>query len=141
MAEQPEWDHYDDLQALVRYLEVQARQGILPACATEGHCEECPLGTECPAAYDSDFMSLLRYYRSLYSASERLRERRINAVVQVLQRHKLPMHWELVAQIVEDQEPKLFPSHWSVRSVLTRNPDQFSEDSSGSYFLEPVYDL
>ena len=135
MAEQPEWDQFDDLQALFRYLERQARQGILPACAAEGYCEECPLGTECPVAYDSDSMSLLRYYQSQYAASERIKEKRINAVVQVLQRHKLPMHWELLVQIVEEKEPGLFPSRWSVRSVLTRNPDQFSEDSSGSYFL------
>ena len=137
MAGQPGWDQYDDLQAHVRYLEVLAHQGILPVCATEGHCEECPLGAVCPVASDIDFMALLHYYSSLHAAAEQLRERRLHAVIRVLRRHKLPMHWELLARILEEEEPKLFPSHRSVLGVLARNPDRFSEDSPGSYFLEP----
>ena len=137
LAERSDGDQYDDLQAQVRFLEVQARQGILPACATGSHCDECPFSPVCPIAPDRDFMALLHYYSSLHAVDEQLKQRRLNAVIRILKRHRLPMHWELVAGIVEEEEPKLFPSHRSVLGILTRNPDRFSEDSSGSYFLGP----
>ena len=138
MANQLDWVlYYDDVQAHVRYLEVQARKGSLPTCATEERCEDCPLGGQCPVSADNDFIALLLYYSSLHTVTENLRDRRLHAVVRVLRRHKLPMHWELVAQIVDKEEPQLFPSDKSVLGILTRNPDRFSEDSPGSYFLEP----
>ena len=135
LAGQPDWNRYDDIQAHVRYLEVQAHQGILPACAAEGYCEECPLDAVCPVASDSDFIALLRYYRSLHADAEQFKERRLHAVSRVLRRHQLPMHWELVARILEEEEPNLFPSHRSVLGILVHNPNRFSEDSPGSYFL------
>ena len=46
------------------------------------------------------------------------------------------MHWQLLARIVEEENPGLFPSHASIRGILASNPDQFSEDSPGSYFLD-----
>ena len=135
MAAQLDWDRYDDLQAHIRYLESEARRGFLPSCVTHSYCEECPLGARCPVASDNDFISLLEHFSTLYAAAEQLKERRLVAVSRVLQKHKLPMHWELVARIIDEEEPELFPSHRSVLGILVRNPSLFTEDSPGSYFL------
>ena len=91
----------------------------------------------CPLASDGDFIALLHYYTSLHTAAEKLKQRRLHAIIRILERHRLPMHWELVARIVDDENPELFPSNRSVLGILAHNPDRFSEDSPGSYFLGP----
>lgn len=136
---QYDWLQYDDdvLQAQIRFLEGEARRGVLPECAVGGECYDCPLISDriCELALDADFMSLLSYYNSIYMAAKQLQQRRVNAVAKVLQRHRLAMHWELVAKILKEEEPGLFSTDRAVLNILARNPHRFSQDTVGSYFL------
>ena len=136
-----DWMPYDDvMQAHLRFLEGEAHRGVLPECAMGGQCYDCSLMSEfaCELALDADFMALLTYYSSIHLATERLNRKRVNAVANVLKRHKLAMHWELVARIVKEEEPDLFSTDRSVLSILVRNPQRFFKDTQGSYFLAPT---
>ena len=138
-----DWMPYDEvLWAHMRFLEGQARRGILPECAMGGQCYDCPLESEieCGVVLDADFLALLGYYCSIHLANEQLNQNRVNAVSSVLKRHKLAMHWELVARIVKEEEPDLFSTDRSVLSVLVKNPQRFFKDTQGSYFLAPTSD-
>ncbi len=148
-ADDPGWDIYDELWPHIRHLEHEAGEGRLPRCAFEGRCEDCPVasGKTCPISTDNDFISLLLYYsatdsglsqltaQSSQSWTQTVREQRLNLIARVLQRNKLAMHWELVAKIVKEEEPVLFPSPRSVLATLRGNPERFSMESPGSYFL------
>ena len=151
LADDPDWELYYDLRGRIRYLEREAGEGRLPECAVEGQCEDCFVAstTTCPISTDNDFISLLTYYstggslfgqpavRTQQSWAGPIRVKRLRTLIRVLQRHKIPMHWELVAKIVKEEEPALFPSPRSVLGTLISSPDRFSPGPPGSYFLNP----
>ena len=128
---------YEDVQAHVRFLSAEAYRGNLSGCPSGEQCEDCPWASlvACAIASDTEFMALLHVYASEHAAAEQLRERRVNALVKILQRHKLAMHWEFVARIAIEAESDLFPSDRSVLGILVHHPERFSEDSAGSYIL------
>ncbi len=80
---------------------------------------------------------MLEYYSSRHAAAEQLRERRMDAVARILRRHKIAMHWELLAAIVISGEDGLFLSERAVLATLAHNPDWFLEESPGCYRLLP----
>lgn len=142
MRAQPDWNQADDgVQVHARFLLAQARHGVLPECAIGGICEDCPLVSlaTCPLAFDVDFMALLDHYNEEYADYERLKERRLRALTRVLRRHKLAMHGELIARIVNEAEPGLFPNDKSVLATLAHHPEFFFEETPGAYCLAPLF--
>ncbi len=113
--------------------------GWLPECVrTEGdRCWDCPLEdpAACPIRGDPDYFDYLRWLRSRYVARERLRVRRIGALRSILVRHKLPLHWQMVAKIAEGEFPKLFDSPESVKQWLVLNPAVFEPEQEGIFGL------
>ena len=129
-------DH-DEVHAYAQTLLSQAYNGILPECSRGGLCQDCPVLNTlgCPIAADTDFMALLEYYSSRFEAVAELRERRIDLVAEILRRHKLAMHWELIAKIAMEENPAVFTSQRSVLGILAQNPQLFRDESFGSYSL------
>ena len=129
----------DDVEAHVQFLSREAYRGNLPTCAIRGICEDCPLVRRgaCSVAADVDFIALLKYYCSIHAGVEEVRERRVTALVAILQRHGLEMHWEFVARIVRQEEPRLFSNDRSVLGTLANNHKWFSEGAPGCYYEAP----
>ena len=84
---------------------------------------------------DNDFISLLEYYQSRNVAAEEVRVRRKQVVADILQRHKVAMHWQLVAKIAIESEPTLFPSPRAVQFILASDSHWFAEEDSGLLLL------
>ena len=128
---------YEELQAHSQALVAQAYGGNLPECSRGCLCEDCPILSHlgCPIAGDTDFIALLEYYSSRHEAISKLREKRIDVIAEILRRHKLAMHWELLARIAMAEDSTLFPNDRSVLGILSHNPEMFREESSESFSL------
>ena len=109
--------------------------GGLPDCVlTEGvKCLDCPFGDPgaCPVLQDPDVRSYLRWQGERTIEYYRDREKKIEALKRVFRNHRLPLHWEIVARIVQGESPDLFDSPKSVRSVLFLNQDIFQHTGGG----------
>ena len=84
-------------------------------------------------ASDNDFIALLEYYQSRNVAAQEVRVRRTQVVADILQRHKVAMHWQLVAKIAIESEPILFPSPRAVQFILASDSHLFAEETPGCY--------
>jgi hypothetical protein len=100
-------------------------EGHLPDCVVhEGfRCWDCPFGDwrTCPVLGDPDFRSYLRWQHEREVLYRRRRGRRIQILTSILNKHKLSLHWELVAKIAMDEAPNLFDSPQAVRQLLCLN--------------------
>lgn len=63
------------------------------------------------------------------------RELRLDALARILRGHGLPMHWEFVAQIADDEVPELIESPNVVRTLMFFNPAIFHHIGDGVFEL------
>lgn len=115
------------------------REGGLPDCVlTEGlKCLDCPFGDPdaCPVLQDPDVRSYLRWQGERTIEYCREREEKIKRLRGIFRNHKLPLHWEIIARIAQDETPDLFDSPNTVRSLLFFNQDTFQHNGGGVFEL------
>lgn len=113
--------------------------GGLPDCVRiEGaRCLDCPFGDwrRCPILLDPDVRSYLQWQGERTIEYYRDRERKLTALRGVFRNHKIPLHWEIVARIVQEEDPSLFESPRSIRNLLFLNQDIFHHDGDGVFEL------
>jgi hypothetical protein len=51
----------------------------------------------------------------------------LNFVQQILKAHKRPMHWEMLSEVLENEQPSIGASKWSVYNCLLSHPNLFRE--------------
>jgi hypothetical protein len=71
-------------------------------------------------------------YRALHA-------RKVETLRDILHRHKLPLHWEVMSRIAQEEAPGLFPSPASVERVLVFNHAIFRNLGDGLFELEPQF--
>lgn len=110
----------------------------LPACTGEGEpCPDCRHGTwrRCPIFSDPAYRDFLRATADRVRYQVTQRELRVEALASVLERHAVPLHWEIIARIVREQHPYLFPNNTEVLTLLNRDSAHFAETSDGVYVV------
>jgi len=113
--------------------------GHLPDCVESGkECWECGWDepSNCPLRTDPDYRSYLTYVNERRLEGERTKQIRLQGVLNIYVRHKVPLHWEWAAQIATEEFPSLFPSSASVRQILYANPHLFEALDDGVFRLE-----
>ena len=133
-----EWHYSDDWGGSIE--RVIYREGVgLPDCVVdEGtRCIDCPFGDPrtCPLLQDPDLRSYLSFRGERALEYYQDREEKIAALRRVFRKHRLPLHWEIVARIARDEAPDLFSSPDSVRSLLFFNRDFFRHKGGGVFEL------
>lgn len=113
--------------------------GWLPSCigSKEYDCYDCPLdnvGT-CPVRSDDDYCSYLLWLHDRYVSQERQRRQRIKILKNILKKHRLPLHWEVLAALAFREAPKLFESAHSIRGLVYNNSDVFVMKEDGVFGL------
>ena len=116
--------------------------GELPPCITnrDGHCADCMYSDleSCPVLRDPDALSYLRWLYERAEFARQIRARRIEILRDILTRHKLPLHWEVIAKVALEEAPALFESANSVRNTLFLNQPIFRHQGEGIFELETV---
>jgi hypothetical protein len=90
----------------------------------------------CPVLRDPDALAYLRWLYERAEFSRQIRARRIEVLADILTRHKLPLHWEVIAKVALEEAPTLFESADSVRSTLFLNRPVFRQQEGGVFELE-----
>ncbi len=114
----------------------------LPPCIThrDDHCPDCMYGDleSCPVLRDPDALAYLRWLYERAGFSRQIRARRIEILRDILTRHKLPLHWEVIAKVALEEAPAFFESANSVRNTLFLNQPIFRHQGEGIFGLETV---
>jgi len=115
------------------------RSGRLPDCVEhEGtRCQVCLFEDwrTCPVLADPDYRSYLRWVWERQVEYYRQREKRIETLRRILATHKLPLHWEMVANISMNEAGNLFGSPQEVKGLLFINEDAFRHRGEGIFGL------
>lgn len=136
------YGNLDEEQRGAKLAHVERRvltSGWVPDCIlNETHdCYGCPFEDvqSCPVTMDEDYCSYLLWLRDRYLEYEWLRQKRVRVLKEILRRHKLPLHWEVLAALAFRAAPDLFDSANSVRGLVHFNPDIFYMESDGVFGL------
>ena len=128
----------DDWSGSIDHVIYQEGGGLPDCVVDEGtRCLVCPFGDwhTCPVLGDPDVRSYLRWRGERTIEYYREREQKIKRLLRILRIHKLPLHWEIIARIAQDETPDLFDSPNTVRSLLFFNQDVFQHNGGGVFEL------
>ena len=127
---------YEDGDSLAS-IEQTIYHGGLPDCVLrEGtRCWDCRFGDyrDCPVLADPDVRSYLRWRAETTAEYYKDRAKKIAALETILLRHRLPLHWEVMAKIALDEFPELYESNNVVRMLLFFNADRFEHIGDGTF--------
>ena len=111
----------------------------LPECVrSEGsECFDCQFGdsTTCPLLAEPDMRSYYAYLAENQDRYLEKRQKKVEALRRVYENWAVPLHWEIAARIVMEEEPNLFPSQDSVRGLIFSNEVTFSHLGGGVFEL------
>jgi hypothetical protein len=114
-------------------------QGDIPPCIASRiyQCSDCIFGDigSCPVVLDPDSLAYLRWLYERAGVSRQIRAKRIEILRDILRRHRLPLHWEVIAKVALEEAPALFESVNSVRNTLFLNQSIFSHQGEGVFGL------
>lgn len=136
------FENFGDYELASRLKNIEQRvltSGWLPCCllTEELECDDCPLTdcVPCPVNGDGDYRSYLLWLHDHHVAYQRVRQKRIEVLKTILEKHRLPLHWEVLAELAIRMVPGLFDSPQSVKGLLFSNPDIFRMESDGVFDL------
>ena len=135
-------ENLDDQGRGGKYTHTERRvltSGWLPDCMSSDKydCYGCPLDDfkGCPIDQDGDYRSYLQWLQERYVRYEHIRQQRIKVLKSILKRHKLPLHWEVLAELALRIAPEVFDSQQSVKGLVYFNTDTFFMESEGVFGL------
>ena len=111
----------------------------LPACLYSDlagpKCPECPYWEKstCPLAGDADWRSFIKWGVQRRHEAQRRAEARIQVLLDILATYGAPLHWEVLAAMVQAARPDLFTTPRAVRVLLARHPAHFAAFGGGVY--------
>lgn len=98
-------------------------------------CPECPYWEKstCALAGDADWRSFITWSVQRRHEAQRRAEARIQVLIEILATHGTPLHWEVLAAMVQAARPDLFSTTREVRVLLARHPARFAALGGGVY--------
>jgi hypothetical protein len=110
----------------------------LPACLN-GRTRQCDClfwdPANCPILQDPEAAEYLKWVYERGAVYRSLREQRIARLEEILQRHGLPLHWEVIARIASSEAPAIFDSPNITRQLLFSNDTIFHHAGDSMFTL------
>lgn len=88
-------------------------------------CVVCPYGSEswCPILADESYRSYLLIRRQAFHQQQSEAEAFRSRLLDILRRHRLPLHYDVLHRILARQVEGVLPSPRAIYAVLARDPN------------------